>query len=44
MGSKSSNLMNGSVAVIAKIIKNVATSAAEAEVGALFMNPQLAHP
>ena len=36
--------MNGSVAVIAKIIKNVVASAAEAEVGALFMNAQLAAP
>ena len=36
--------MNGSIAVIAKIIKNVVASAAEAEVGALFMNAQLAAP
>ena len=37
-------MLNGSVAVIAKIIKNVMASAAEAEVGALFMNAQLAAP
>ena len=36
--------MNGSIAVMAKIIKNVMASAAEAEVGALYMNAQLALP
>ena len=36
--------MNGSIAAVAKIIKNVAASAAEAEAGALFMNAQLAAP
>ena len=36
--------MNGSVAVIAKIIKNVAAPAAEAEVGALLASAQLAAP
>ena len=44
LGNKDGNLMNGSVAVIAKIIKNVMGSAAEAEVGALYMNAQLAAP
>ena len=44
LGNKNGNLMNGSVAVIAKIIKNVAASAAEAEVGALLMSAQLAAP
>ena len=44
LGNKAGNLMNGSIAVIAKIIKNVVTSAAEAEVAALFMNAQLAAP
>ena len=36
--------MSGSVAAIAKIMKSAAASAAEAEVGALFMNAQLAAP
>ena len=44
MGNKDGNLMNGSILVIAKIIKNVVASAAEAEVGALFINAQLAAP
>ena len=44
LGNKAGNLMNGSIAVIAKIIKNVVASAAEAEVAALFMNAQLAAP
>ena len=37
-------MLNGSVAVIAKIIKNASASAAEAEVGALLANAQLAAP
>ena len=36
--------LNGSVAVIAKIIKNVCSSAAEAEIAALFMNATHAVP
>ena len=35
---------NGPITVIAKVIKNVMSSAAEAEVGALFMNAQEAIP
>ena len=44
LGNKDGSMLNGSVAVIAKIIKNVMASAAEAEVGALFVNAQLAAP
>jgi len=44
LGGKDGDLLNGSVAVVAKIIKNVMASAAEAGVGALFMNAQLAAP
>merc|ERR1712224_63486 len=44
LGNKNGSLMNGSIAIVAKIIKNVVASAAEAEVGALFMNAQLAAP
>ena len=45
LGNKDGSMLNGSVAVlVAKIIKNVMASAAEAEVGALFMNAQLAAP
>ena len=44
LGNSDGSLMNGSIAVIAKIIKNVMASAAEAEVGALYMNAQLALP
>lgn len=42
LGNRDGSMLNGSVAVIAKIIKNVMASAAEAEVGALFMNARLA--
>ena len=34
LGNRDGSMLNGSVAVIAKIIKNVMASAAEAEVGA----------
>ena len=44
LGNKEGTMLNGSVAVVAKIIKNVMASAAEAEVGALFMNAQVAAP
>lgn len=44
LGNKDGNLMSGSVAVVAKIIKNVVASAAEAEAGALLMSAQLAAP
>jgi len=44
LGDKNGNLLNGSVAVIAKIIKNVVASAAGAGVGALYMDAQIAAP
>ena len=44
LGNKDGSMLNGSVAVIAKMIKNVVASAAEAEVGALFVSAQLAAP
>ena len=37
-------LMNGSIAVVAKTIKNAAASAAKAEAGALLADAQLAAP
>lgn len=40
LSNKEGTLFNGPVLVLAKVIKNVMTSAAEAEVGALFMNAQ----
>ena len=44
LGNKDGTLFNGSIAVIARIIKNVMASAAEAEVGALYLNAQAAVP
>ena len=38
LGNKDRKLFNGPLLVLAKIIKNVMTSAAESEVGALYMN------
>jgi hypothetical protein len=40
IGNKDGKLFNGPIMVLAKIIKNVMSSAAEAEVAALFMNAQ----
>jgi hypothetical protein len=40
IGNKNGELFNGPIMVLAKIIKNVMSSAAEAEVAALFMNAQ----
>lgn len=40
LSNKEGTVFNGPVAVIAKVIKNVMASAAEAELGALFMNVQ----
>ena len=37
-------LINGSIAIIAKILKAVVSSAAEAEVGALYINAKHAIP
>ena len=41
-GNKSTNkeIINGPIAVIAKVIKSVMSSAAEAEIGALYINAQ----
>ena len=44
LGSADGNLFNGPIHVLAKIIKNVMSSAAEAEVAGLFMNAQHAVP
>ena len=44
LGNKDDNLFNGPIYVLAKIIKNVMASAAEAEVAGLFMNAQHAVP
>ena len=44
LGNKDDNLFNGPIYVLAKIIKNVMASAAEAEVTGLFMNAQQAVP
>ena len=44
IGNKDKKLFNGPVLVLAKVIKNVMSSAAEAEVAALFMNAQEALP
>ena len=42
LSSKDGTLFNGPIMVLAKIIKNVMASAAEAEVAGIFMNAQLA--
>lgn len=44
LGNKDRKLINGSIAIIAKIIKAVMSSAAEAEVGALYINAKHAVP
>ena len=44
LGNADDNLFNGLIHVLAKIIKNVMSSAAEAEVAGLFMNAQHAVP
>jgi hypothetical protein len=44
IGNEDKKLFNGPVLVLAKVIKNVMSSAAEAEVAALFMNAQEAIP
>ena len=40
VGNKNRNLFNGPILVLARVIKNVMASAAEAEVAALYMNAQ----
>ena len=44
LGNKDGKLINGSTLILAKIIKNVMASAAEAEIAALFMNAKQAVP
>jgi hypothetical protein len=44
LGNKDQKLFNGSISVIAKIIKNVMSSAAEAEIAALFLNAKHSIP
>ena len=44
LGNKDKTILNGSISVIATIIKNVMASAAEAEIGALFINARHALP
>ena len=44
LGNADDNLFNGPIHVLAKIIKNVMSSAAEAELAGLFMNAQHAIP
>ena len=44
MGNQNKELINGPIAVNAKIIKNVMSSASEAEIGALYMNAKDAVP
>ena len=43
-GNDNHQLINGSILILAKVIKNVVSSASEAEVAALFMNARLALP
>lgn len=44
LGNKDGKLINGSILIIAKIIKNVVSSASEAEIAALFINARAALP
>ena len=44
LGNKEGKLFNGPILVLAKVIRNVMASAAEAEIGGLFMNAQEAVP
>ena len=44
MGNRNKQLINDPVAVNAKMIKNVMSSASEAKIGALYMNAKLAVP
>ena len=44
LGNRDGKLINGSIHVLAKVIKNVVSSASEAELAALFMNARLALP
>ena len=44
LGNKDGQLINGSILILAKIIKFVMSSAAEAEIAGLFMNAKAAIP
>ena len=44
LGNKEGKLFNGNILVLAKVIRNVMASSAEAEVGGIFMNAQEAVP
>ena len=44
LGNKNGKLINGFILILAKVIKFVMSSAAEAEIAALFMNAKLAVP
>ena len=44
LGNKDGSLINGSISVLAKVMKMVLASAAEAEIGALYMNARNAVP
>ena len=44
LGNKDGKLFNGPILVLAKVIRNVMASAAESEIGGLFMNAQEAVP
>ena len=44
LGNRDGKLINGSINVLAKLIKNVMSSAAEAECGGLYMNAKAAVP
>ena len=44
LGNTDGKLINGSILIIAKVIKNVVSSASEAEIAALFINARAALP
>jgi hypothetical protein len=44
LGNKDGKFINGSILIIAKIIKNVVASASEAEIAELFINARAALP
>ena len=44
LGNKNGNMINGSILILATVIKQVMASAAEAEIAGLFLNARLALP
>ena len=44
LGNKNGNMINGSILILATVIKQVMASAAEAEIAGLFLNVRLAIP